>query len=165
MSVPITELAAAHEAEAENLQIVVFSLSGCECAVGIREVREIDRVADLTRMPRAPRFVVGILNLRGKVVPVLDLRRRFDMPLMERTEESRILIADVKQQWVGLLVDRVAGVVRAPASAILPPAGPVLTVEPQFLKGRIPLEDRLILLLDLEKLFSLGSGKALLEAE
>jgi len=166
MSVPITELAAAHEAEAENLQIVVFSLSGCECAVGIREVREIDRVTDLTLVPRAPRFVEGVLNLRGRVVPVLDLRKRFDMPLMERTEESRILITDIRDQWVGLWVDRVVGVVRVPPSAVLPqPAEPILSVEPRCLKGRVPLEGRLILLLDLERLLTLDPGRTLPEGE
>jgi purine-binding chemotaxis protein CheW len=166
VSVPATELAAAREGEAESLQFVVFSLAGCECAVGIRDVREIDRVTDLTLVPRAPRFVEGVLNLRGRVVPVLDLRKRFDMPLMERTEESRILITDIQDQWVGLWVDRVVGVVRVPPSALLPqPSEPILSVEPHCLKGRVPWEGRLILLLDLERLLTLDPGRALPEGE
>jgi purine-binding chemotaxis protein CheW len=152
-------------AQEEGLQFVVFSLAGCECAVDIGRVREIDRVQDLTRMPRAPRHVEGVLNLRGRVVPVLDLRKRFDMPLMERTDESRILVADLQGEWVGLLADKVLGVVRVPPAALLPVEMPVLSLDPGVLRGKVLLEDRLILVLDLERLFAPGAAKSAPEGD
>lgn len=160
----VTSLAPARggEGAADLPQWVVFQLAGCECALGIREVREIIRVGGLTRMPKAPKVLEGILNLRGRIVPVLDLRRRFGMPLVDRTDETRIMVVETAEQRVGFLVDKVSEVLRIPPEAVRPPEGPILTIRPEALEGVLPLEgNRLVLLLKLEALFELEEGKAL----
>lgn len=148
------------KAQADETQWVVFALSGCEAAVSIRQVREIIRVGDITWMPKAPAFLEGILNLRGRIIPVLDLKKRFQMPLTDRTDESRILVLEVKDQILGFGVDRVVEVLRVPGE-IQKTKEPVLGVAPEFIEGLIPLERRLILLFDLKKLLTLDESKTL----
>lgn len=141
--------------------MVVFSLAGVETAVGIRQVREIIRVGEITMMPKAPEFLEGIINLRGKIIPVLDLRKRFRMPLIDRTEETRILIIEVKDQMLGFLVDKVAGVLRVSKDMMTAPTEPVLTIGTEYMEGLVMLEKRLILVLNLDMLLNFDELKAL----
>jgi purine-binding chemotaxis protein CheW len=161
MSLSAQETSTLSKFEAAEAQLVVFLLAGCEAAVSIRLVREIIRVGEITRMPKAPPFLEGILNLRGKIVPALDLKKRFEMPLIDRTEESRILVLEFKDQMMGFVVDKVSGVIKVSPDMVIPPQGPVLGVNPEFLDGLIPLGQRLILLINLKKLLTLDDTKAL----
>jgi purine-binding chemotaxis protein CheW len=165
MSVSLSEVAGDPAKEKSEIQLVVFTLAGCELAVEIHEVREIIRISEITLMPKAPKLVEGIINLRGRIFPVLDLKKRFEMPLVEKTAETRILVVEKKDQVVGLLVDKVVEVIKVPPASIEPWAQPVLTIEGEFIKGLLTPRDRLIVFFRLEKVFSLEGLKALKEFE
>ena len=149
--------------QTDEAQLVVFTLSGCEAAVSIRHVREIIRVGDITWMPKAPAFLEGILNLRGRIIPVLDLKKRFQMPLTERTDESRILVLEAKDQIMGFGVDKVVEVLKIPQGEIQRTAEPLLGVPPEFIEGLVALDRRLVLLFDLKKLLTLDDSKTMTE--
>jgi len=148
-----------------DIQLVVFTLAGCELAVEIHQVREIIRVGEMTMMPKAPKFLEGIINLRGRIFPVLDFKKRFDMPLVDRTEETRILVVESKDQVLGLLVDKVVEVLKVPSSAVEPLDHTLLTIGPDYAKGMVMTQGRLILLLNLEKTFNLDDLKNLSDLE
>lgn len=133
-------------------QLVVFRMSDSEFGLDIRHVREVIRVPEMTRMPRTPAFVVGIINLRGRILPVLDLKKRFNLPPVETGPETRVMIVEWRGQALGFLVDRVHEVVKVPASAVAQPADLVLAVAGQYLEGIVESRDRLIILLDLDRI-------------
>ena len=165
MSLSMSEISTTSKPEAAETQFVVFALAGCEAAVGIRQVREILRVGEITRMPKAPPFLEGIINMRGKIIPVIDLKKRFQMPLLDRTDESRVLIVEIQDQMIGFLVDKVAEVLKVSAASVEPAQRPVLAIGPEYLDGFLRLEKRLILLLNLKKLLTLDETKVLSEGE
>ena len=137
-------------------QLVVFDLSNESYAVNIGLVHEIIRMQHITEVPRAPAYVEGVINLRGKVIPVVDLRKRFGLPESERGPSSRIVVVDVGEHTVGIVVDGVSEVLRISQSTVEPPSPLVTTLESGFLRGIAKLEDRLVILLALEKV--LGSS-------
>jgi purine-binding chemotaxis protein CheW len=151
--------------ESGTLQLVLFALAGSEFGVEITQVREIIRMTDMTKMPKAPRFMEGIINLRGQIIPVLDLRKRFDMPVTEATSESRIMITEVKGQSVGLLVDKISEVLKISGSSISTAPDMILTIAGEYLLGVVEIKSRLVLLLNLERIFNLEEIKALAEIE
>ncbi|MBL7975949.1 MAG: chemotaxis protein CheW, partial [Candidatus Kapabacteria bacterium] len=85
----------------ETLQLVSFSLGSEEFGIDILSVQEINRVSSITRVPNAPKYVVGVINLRGKIIPVVDLRKRFSMPSIATTEHSRIIVVELDTRVVG----------------------------------------------------------------
>jgi purine-binding chemotaxis protein CheW len=137
-----------------DTQLVVFGLADEEYGVGISAVDSIIQLQAITHVPRAPAFVEGVTNLRGKVLPVVDLRKRFGLPAGEATKESRIVVTDLHGQAVGMIVDGVSEVLRVPEEAIEPPSPIVTTVDSAFLTGIAKVDERLIILLDLEKVLS-----------
>jgi purine-binding chemotaxis protein CheW len=165
VSLSLSQLSAGPGNPTDEVQLVVFALAGCEIGVGIKQVREIIRVAEITMMPKAPKFLEGIINLRGRIIPVLDLKRRFAMPLIDRTEESRILVVERKDQGLGLLVDKVVGVLRISASLIEPPRDTVLNIGPEFIEGLLRTGQRLIVMLNLGRLLMFDEAKVLPEWE
>lgn len=165
MSVSTTEIQPQPGQENEGIQLLVFTLAGCECGVEIRQVREIIRVGEITLMPRAPKFLEGIINLRGRIIPVLDLKKRFEMPLLDRTDETRILVAEIEEQFLGFVVDKVIGVLRVQPSELQLGPGQVLTIGSDFIQALIDLEERRVVLLRLEKLLVLEGVKNLQEME
>lgn len=122
-------------------------------SVSIRHVREIIRVSDITAMPRAPKFLEGIINLRGRIIPVLDLKRRFDMPLVGSTSESRILVVEIDDQMLGLLVDKVLEVLKISSSTSAPLKETTLNISSEYIREVVVLDRRRILSLNLPKLF------------
>ncbi len=142
-------------------QLVVFCVAGTEMCVQIGHVLEIIRVAEITVMPRAPKFLEGIINLRGRIIPVLDLKRRFNMPLVDRTSESRILVVEVEGQMVGLLVDKVLEVLKGSALAGFGPKEQTLNIGPEFIKEVLALGRRQILFLNLTRLFDFDEARLL----
>ena len=138
-------------------QLVVFDLAGESYAVDIGAVQEIIRMQHITEVPRAPQFVEGVINLRGKVIPVIDLRRRFGLTEGEHSRTSRIVVVDVGEHTIGIVVDGVSEVLRIPRSTVEPPSPLVTTVDSGYLRGIAKLEDRLIILLDLNVV--LGSAE------
>jgi purine-binding chemotaxis protein CheW len=135
-------------------QIVVFDLAGETYGADIHAVREIVRMQQITSIPQAPPAIEGVINLRGKVNPVMDLRKRFDLVAGEETKDSRIVVVDIGAQDVGLIVDAVAEVNRIPADAIEPPSSVVTSPETDYIWGIAKFEDQMIILLDLNKVLS-----------
>ena len=144
-------------------QLVVFDLNEEAYGVDISQVREIIRMQEITRVPRAPEFIEGVINLRGKVIPVVDLRKRFSMPSTERTEEHRICVVDVDGQDIGMVVDAVTEVSRIPSSSIEPPSSVITTDDSEYLTGIVKTDDKLIILLDVAKVISDSEATALAE--
>ena len=140
-----------HEAgeAGEMLQVVSFKLGAEEFAVDILLVQEINRIVDITPVPKAPTFVEGVINLRGKIVPILDLRKRFGFPDADTTDQSRIIVVDVQDRVLGLVVDSVSEVLQIPAHILEPPPSLVAGVSASYIKGVGKIEDRLLILLDL----------------
>jgi purine-binding chemotaxis protein CheW len=142
------------------LQLVSFHLGGEEYGMEILRVQEIIRMMDLTRVPNSPDFVEGVINLRGKVIPVIGLRKRFGMEAKEHDKQTRIVVVEVAGAVLGFVVDSVSEVLRIPADTVEPP--PRLTkVERELVSGVGKLENRLLLLLDVEKLLSQSEQAAM----
>jgi purine-binding chemotaxis protein CheW len=137
-----------------EIQLVVFDLASEHYGFDISDVREIMRMQNITKVPGAMSYVEGAINLRGKVLPVLDLRKRLGLTVSDQTEESRIVIIDVAEGEVGVIVDAVTEVLRVPNSAIDTPSSMVMQGNADYLRGIAKLADRLIILLDLSKLLS-----------
>ena len=131
-------------------QVVIFRLAESSYAIEIAAVREIIRPQPITVVPQAPPFVVGVINLRSSVVPVLDLRRRCGLPAAEATRDSRVVVVQVAEQSVGLQVDAVSEVITLAPDVIEPAAGVIRGAgAEQLLRGVARLDDRLVMLLDL----------------
>ncbi|MBI5468350.1 MAG: chemotaxis protein CheW [Deltaproteobacteria bacterium] len=145
----------------EVLQLVTFRLGNEEFSLDILKVQEIIRHMDLTRVPKTPEFVDGVINLRGRVIPVLDLRKRFGLPKDENTNETRIIVVDVDNRTVGLKVDAVSEVLRLPADTVEPPPAIITGVESEYIKGVGKLDGRLLILLDVAKILTCTERDAL----
>ena len=145
----------------EILQLVTFKVCDEEFSVDILKVQEIIRMSEITRVPNAPEFVEGVINLRGKVIPVIDLRKRFSLPYKERDDESRIIVVESDNRVVGLIVDGVSEVLRLPASSVEPPPDVLSSVNPEYIHGIGKIDTRLVILLDLERVLSKDEMAAL----
>jgi purine-binding chemotaxis protein CheW len=137
----------------QQLQLVTFGLGGEEFAVDILAVQEINRMMNLTRVPQSPPEVEGVINLRGKIIPVIDLRKRFGLATAEHSEQSRIIVVEVHGRVLGFIVDRVSEVLRISSRIVEPAPKMVCSVDSDFIAGVGKLQDRLLILLDLGKLF------------
>ncbi len=140
--------------EDELLQLVTFSIGEEEFGVDILKVQEIIRTMEITKVPRAPEFVEGVINLRGKVIPIIDLRRRFGLASKTHDKNTRIIVIEINNMIVGFVVDAVSEVLRIPTSTVEPPPPVVAGVESDYISGVGKLQDRLLILLDLDKLLS-----------
>lgn len=141
----------------EVIQVVSFEIEAEEYAVDILEVQEIIRMVEITQVPKAPHFVEGVINLRGKVIPIVDLRLRFGMSSAERTKDTRIVVVDVSRIILGFIVDSVSEVLRVPSSLIEPPPNGKQGGA-EFHKGVGRVDGRLLSLLDLNRLLGHGAG-------
>lgn len=142
-----------HLSATDLLQLVSFHLDGQEFGLDILKVQEIIRMIELTRVPHAPDFVEGVINLRGKVIPVIGLRKRFGLPSRDQDKQTRIVVAEVDGNIVGFVVDSVSEVLRIPVDTVEPP--PRLTkVDRELVSGIGKLDTRLLLMLDVDRLLS-----------
>ncbi|NLP18123.1 MAG: chemotaxis protein CheW [Firmicutes bacterium] len=132
----------------KELQLVVFQLGDEEYGIDILRVQEIKRMLAITRVPNAPHFIEGVINLRGQIIPVLDLRRRFKLPVGEITDNSRIMIINVDELTVGMIVDVVLEVISLPLEDISPTPSLVTGINAQFLDGIGKVEGRLLIILN-----------------
>lgn len=136
-------------------QLVVFKLANEHYGVDIARVESIIKMQAITAVPHAPRFVEGVTNLRGTVLPVVDMRRRFGLPAEEDTKDTRIIVVEIEGITVGMIVDAVYEVMRVPVEDIEPPAPMITTVDSAFIVGIAKVENRLIILLDLAKVLTI----------
>jgi len=155
LSLSTEEVQTAEKDRSLEGQAVLFTLAGCELGIPIGVTREIIRVTDITHMPKAPKFLQGVINLRGRVIPVLDLKKRFDMPLLDRTEETRILVVEWQGQSIGLLVDKVVEVVRFSPASMETATEDILNIGVEYMDGLLQMGPRLVVLLKMEKISSI----------
>jgi purine-binding chemotaxis protein CheW len=148
------EVSASGPAEASppaaDLHLVTFVLEREEYGVPVHRVREVIRVGEITRVPQAPEHVRGVTNLRGRILPVVELRSRLGLPPAVLTPRSRILVTDVQGRVLGLLVDAVLQVTRIPADTVQPAPEDVMTPQADWLAGVARRPDRLLILLELD---------------
>jgi purine-binding chemotaxis protein CheW len=140
----------------ELIQLVTFNLDQEEYGVDVLKVREIIRMPTVTRVPNTPHYVEGVINLRGKVIPIISMRKKFSLNDIDIDKQTRIMVMDMDGELMGFIVDSVSEVIRISESEIQPPP-PAVTggIDQICLSGVINRADRLLVLLDLEKVFSL----------
>lgn len=136
-------------------QLVVFSLADESYGVDIGKVSGIERMQEITRIPRTADSIEGVINLRGRVIPIVDLRKVFCLPLSEETKDTRIVVVDISGRLIGCMVDAVTEVFRIPADSVEPPSSVLSGSESNYLLGIAKLENRMIILLDLDKVLAL----------
>lgn len=136
------------------LQWVTFKLGDETYAINVMQVQEVLRVSDIAPVPGAPEFVLGIINLRGNVVTVMDARRRINLPPREPDDDSRIVIIEAGNQVVGMLVDNVAEVVELRDAEIEPAPNVGNDESSKYIQGVVNRDEGLIILMDLDKLLS-----------
>ena len=138
----------------ELLQLVSFKIGEEEFGVDILKVQEINRMMAVTRVPDAPEYVEGVVNLRGKVIPVVDLRRKFGMERKEADKHTRIIVMELDGKLAGFVVDAVSEVLRIPKSVIEPPPAITASVKADYITAIGKLNDKLLTLLDIEKVLA-----------
>jgi purine-binding chemotaxis protein CheW len=136
-------------------QLVVFDIAREHYGVEIAAVQSIIKMQTITAVPRAPSFVEGVTNLRGTVLPVIDLRRRFGLEATDATKDTRIVVVELNNVTVGMIVDGVSEVLRVSDDNIEPPSPIVTTVDSAFIRGIAKVGERLIILLDLSHVLTL----------
>lgn len=147
--------------EGTVIQLVSFTLDGVEYGIDILQVHEILRIPDITRLPNTPDFIRGVINLRGNVIPVVDIRKRFGYTSIEVTEFTRIIVIEAEGKQIGLFVDNVSQVIRLSDKNIDPPSDLIEGVSEEFITGVGRLKDRLVVILNLANiLFESESEKA-----
>jgi purine-binding chemotaxis protein CheW len=145
----------------ELLQLVSFMIGNEEFGVDILFVHEINRMLQITKVPNAPGFVDGVINLRGRVIPVIDLRAKLGLPRINHDKNTRIIVVEVIGKTVGFIVDAVKEVLRIPKDITEAPPELVSGVNSEYIMAVGKLEDRLITLIDLEKILSISEKQNL----
>ncbi len=135
-------------------QLVVFKLHDEEFGVEITDVREIVKLSHITRLPHVADYIEGVTNLRGEVIPVISLRKRFGLAPQEETQHTRIIMLEVNNNMVGFIVDSVTETLRLSEDAIEPPPSNIAGLRAQYLAGVGKVDDRLLILLEVDKILS-----------
>ncbi|HWC17852.1 MAG TPA: chemotaxis protein CheW [Terriglobales bacterium] len=149
---------------AKDLQIVGFRIGKETFGVPINLIHEIVRLPEITAVPDAPEYVEGVINLRGKIISVIDLRKRFGEKRIERNRKNRILVAEIDRKLVGLIVDAASEVLRLPQTEIEAPPEVLDEGEVKYVTGVGKLNGRLVILIDLAKIMQKGELRRLEEA-
>src|SRR5215831_18317387 len=149
----------------KELQIVGFRIANETYGVRIASVREIVRVPEITMVPNAPDIIEGVINLRGKIIPVMDLRKRFGNSAVQPDKKNRILVVELDNKLLGLIVSSASEVLKIPPSEIESPGSVFAEGESSYVTGVGKLKGRLIILLDIGKLLHRPEFKKLEEAE
>ena len=143
------------------LQLVTFKLENDEFGVDILRVQEINRMMNITKIPNAPTFTEGVINLRGKIIPIIDLRKKLGFVSRVYDKSTRIIVVELDGIVLGFVVDSVSEVLRIPRDIIEPPPSIIGNVESDFIEGVGKLRDRLLILLELKKIFTLPGRKGI----
>ncbi|WP_191565682.1 chemotaxis protein CheW [Metabacillus idriensis] len=137
-----------------HIKMIVFQLNHEEYGISVDKVRSIEKIQGFTRVPGTEPFVKGVINLRGIVTPIIDLRTRFEMEQQSYTDSTRIIIALLEQFEVGLIVDAANDVIDISLDEIEPPPEVVGAVEGDYVEGVAKIDKRLIIILELNKVLS-----------
>jgi purine-binding chemotaxis protein CheW len=138
----------------EEIKVIVFRLQEKEYAIPVHQVRAIEKVLHITRVPRTAPFVKGVINLRGVITPIIDLRACFEMEETEYTESTRIIIVSLEEMEVGLIVDAATDVIDIPAANIEPQPEVIGSEKAEYISGVAKMEKRLLILINLEKVLN-----------
>jgi purine-binding chemotaxis protein CheW len=138
----------------ELLQLVSFKIGNEEYGVDILIVQEINKITQITKVPNAPDFVEGVINLRGRVIPIIDLRTRLKLEKKPHDKDTRIIVVEIERKTIGFIVDAVSEVLRIPANVTEAPPELVAGIDSEFIKSVGKLEDRLLILIDLDKILT-----------
>jgi purine-binding chemotaxis protein CheW len=150
----LMKIDASSQRQGELIQLVSFMLDNEEYGVEVLKVREIIRIPPITKMPNAPEFVEGIINLRGKVIPIISMRKRFGLSDAEQTNLTRIMVMDAPAGLTGFIVDGVSEVIRIHSGEIQPPPALAGNIDQKYLTGVFSHDDRLLIILDTDLMFS-----------
>lgn len=142
-----------HVMDAHTLQFLTFTLGKEEYGIDIMSVREIKAWSDCTRLPNSPKYMLGVMNLRGTIIPIFDLRARFSGEFTEINPKNVIIVVALGTRLIGVLVDTVSDIVDTSPGDIKPPPSADLSIDERYVQGLISLEERMIVLLDIEHLF------------
>jgi purine-binding chemotaxis protein CheW len=150
------------ELASETKQLVIFKLGVEEFGVDILQVREIEKLDQaVTRVPKSPVFVEGVINLRGEIVPIVDLRKRFGLSVRPICLDTRVIIVEINETLVGMIVDQVVEVFRLNMAEIQQAPEITKTVDSYFINGVAKINDRLVVLLNLERTLSQDEAREL----
>ncbi len=142
-------------------QFISFTVGDEDYGLELLRVREVIRVREITWLPKAPTFVKGIINLRGDVIPIIDLRDKFGLEPSEQTEMTRVIVAEVGGRLIGMVVDSASQVVRISADQIDPPPPVLGGFSEEFINGVGKIEDRLVVLLNADAILTVDERLSL----
>jgi purine-binding chemotaxis protein CheW len=145
------ELENGTENETGMVELATFYVGEALCGMDILKVQEINKLMEMTSVPQAPDYVMGILNLRGQIVTIIDLGKKLGLDTTELTESSRNIIVNSKGEYVGLLVSRISDVVDADWDKVEAPPANIGGVQGRYFKGVFKTDSRLVGILDVEK--------------
>lgn len=137
-----------------ELQLVTFHLGEEEFAIDILNIQGINRMVEVTRVPNAPSYVEGIINLRGSVLPIIDLRKRLGLPAKDYDKNTRFIVVEISSKVIGFIVDNVNEVLRINEDVTEPPPPMLAGIDAEYITAVGKLEGRLLILLDLERVLS-----------
>lgn len=140
-------------------QLVVFQLNQEEFSIEVVSVESIIKLQAITKVPHAPDYVVGVTNLRGSIVPVIDLKARLGLPKSQSGDDTRIVVAILQDQKVGMVVDAVSQVIEIEDNLIEPAPHMSSSIDVNYIRGIVKINEELVILLDLEKVFSSETEK------
>ncbi len=138
----------------DSTNLVTFRLGNGEYAIDIMQAKEIIKMEKITLIPNAPEFVEGVINLRGNIIPIIDLKKRFNLEETEGDKNTGIIIVKIEDVDMGIIIDAISKVVSISNSDIQPPRPVLSGIGQKYIKGVGKLEDKLLVVLDLEKLFA-----------
>ncbi|QED47563.1 chemotaxis protein CheW [Cytobacillus dafuensis] len=143
------------QAIASEIKLIVFQLNTKEYAIPVNQVRSIEKVEHITRVPHTDKFVKGVLNLRGVITPIIDLRSRFELDESSYSDSTRVIIVGFNELEVGFIVDLANDVIDIPVNSIEPPPEVVGVKEAEYINGVAKIGKRLLILIDLEKILKI----------
>ena len=142
--------------ETEFLQVVTFRLNEEEFAFDLSRVKEIIRMGEITRVPRAPDYIAGVFNLRGNIIPIIHLKKRFGWEIGQYSAATRIVVVEAASVISGIVVDSVQETRKLPVTCLEAPSALVMgSIDNEYIPGVAKLEDRLLILLDIKKILHL----------
>ncbi len=139
-----------HE-NSEILQLVGFKIGQEEFGINILAVQEIIKIIDITTVPNASEYIAGVINLRGRIIPIVHLRKRLRLPVIETDKNTRIIVVEINEKTIGFIVDEVQEVLRISTEITEKPPELVSSINSDYITSVAKLDDRLLILLDLEK--------------
>lgn len=142
-------------------QVVSFRLAKEEYGLNIMRVQEIILIGEITEVPEVPEYIRGLINLRGQVIPIVDLRKRFGLEACESTEHTRIIVVNAQDTTFGIVVDAVSEVQRIDEEQIEPPPTGLVGLEHAYIHGLVKMEDKIMILLNLEGILNHEDKEAL----